>query len=236
MTRLLVYRYDLADAQRMYKGVELIRADADKVKTPGCYAVSKDEDERFASSLSRTKRRVMDLVLCNKFDYFCTFTFSSDKVDRYDYKAVQQRLCKYFNNFRSRYAPDFKYLVIPEYHKDGAVHFHGFVSGFPVGELQQNVHGYLDWPRYQSSNGFFSCSPICDYQACAAYVTKYVTKELLSMPKGIRLILRSKGLKMPERVVDEDNVRLPIDPQYSNMFCNIANIPFDLMVSTYGWL
>lgn len=236
MTRLLIYRYDLADAQRMYKGVELIRADKDKPVTAGCYAPSKAEDERFSSSLSRTKRRLMDIVLCNKFDYFCTFTFSDGKVDRYDYRAVQRRLSQFFANYRKRYAPDFKYCVIPEFHRDGAVHFHGFLVGFLAGDLRMNQYGYLDWPRYQASNGFFNCSKIQDYQACAAYATKYITKDLLDMPKGLQLILHTRGLQVPQRVVDEEGARLPVDPEYSNMFCNIAAIPFVDMVQSYGWL
>ena len=35
-------------------------------------------------SLSRTKCAIRDVVMCNEFDLFCTFTFDPDKVDSFN--------------------------------------------------------------------------------------------------------------------------------------------------------
>ena len=130
---------------------------------------NKSDYEKFDVSLSRSKRCITDIILCNKFDYFCTFTFDESKIDRFNYDVCQKKLRKFFNNFKNRYAPDFKYLIIPEFHKNGAIHFHGVCSGFPAGELitpetvYSRVNGelvqvpntkcYKDWTRYHKSFG-----------------------------------------------------------------------------------
>lgn len=186
-----------------------------------------DESERFAENVSRTKRMVTDLVLCNRFEYFCTFTFKGP--GRYDLDECSRSLRRFFDNFRKRYAPDFRYLIVPEQHKDGAYHFHGLCSGFPEGELVvpemifrrskitgeietvPNTPGYLDWTRYSSRFGFFNCSPIRSYMRCAFYITKYITKETC-VAKGKKAYMCSSGLVRPELVFDADDVPLIFRP------------------------
>ena len=42
-------------------------------------------DEKLPENIRRAKSKVFELALCNEFSYFCTLTFSQDKVkDRYD--------------------------------------------------------------------------------------------------------------------------------------------------------
>lgn len=179
-------------------------------------------DEKLQESLSRSKRNITDLILCNPFEYFCTFTFNADKVDRYNYDTCQKKLRKFFNNFKSRYAPDFKYLIIPEFHKDGAIHFHGVCSGFSDGELKENSFGYLDWERYRKSFGFFNCSKIRNYNACAFYVSKYVTKDLVSVGKGRAVYMCSVGLNRPKLIYDEDNIPVLFKPEFENEYCAVV--------------
>ena len=79
-----------------------------------------------------------------------------------------------FNNYRNRYSPDFRYIVIPEFHKNGAVHFHGMVRGIRLQdfeipptvmkrniltdklEMVPNTKGYVRWKNY---NLGFSLAP-----------------------------------------------------------------------------
>lgn len=199
-----------------------------------------EDFKKSEESLSRAKRSIRDLMLCNKFDYFCTFTFSPDswKVNRYDLSSCKRYIAKWFNNIKSRVAPDLRYIIIPEYHEDGAVHFHGVIGGLPegelvvppfiykrvMGELQQlpNTPGYMDWPRWHRNAGFFNCSPIRNYTKCAFYVTKYITKHMLNMPKESSLFMCSKGLNRPELVFDVDDVPMLLDSTFSNDFVEIA--------------
>lgn len=179
-------------------------------------------DEKLKESLSRSKRNITDLILCNPFEYFCTFTFNADKIDRYNYSECQKKLRTFFNNFKKRYAPNFKYLIIPEFHKDGAIHFHGVCAGIPDSELQVNAYGYLDWPRYRKTFGFFNCSKIRNYNACAFYVSKYVTKDLVAVGKGKAVYMCSLGLNRPQLIYDEDDIPLLFKPEYENEFCAVV--------------
>lgn len=199
-----------------------------------------DDYKKSDQSLSRARRSIRDLILCNQFDYFCTFTFDDKRVDRYNFKACKSYISKWFNNFKNRYAPDFKYLVVPEFHKDGAIHFHGLIAGMPVGELiipdfifkrnrfsglldrVPNTPGYMDWPRWRENAGFFNCSPIRDYQRCAFYVTKYVTKDLLNLPKGSSVFMCSKGLQRPQLIFDEDDLPCMFEPTFENEYVATA--------------
>lgn len=200
-----------------------------------------DEDEfsKLSNNLSRSRKTIVDLILCNRFEYFCTFTFDSSKIDRYNYDVCQKKLRKFFNNFKTRYAPDFKYLIIPEFHKDGAIHFHGLCSGFPDGELTvpdkvykrtesgevvavPNTKGYTEWRRYHKAFGFFNCSRIANYNACAFYVSKYVTKNLLEIGKGRAVYMCSLGLARPELVFDFDDMPCVFTPEYENAYCAVS--------------
>jgi hypothetical protein len=177
-------------------------------------------DGRMDESLSRSRRIIRDLILCNPFHLFCTFTFGKMKVrDRTDYKALKKDFSKSLDNFKQRYDKGFKYLYIPELHKDGAVHFHGVMT-FPQngpdnkgicsprfiqyrdihGKLQTgpNRKGYMNWPYYSDRFGHFSCTSIRNYTGCAVYVSKYMTKDLACwFSKGDQIVMHSKGLVKP---------------------------------------
>lgn len=217
-----VYRYPLA-TQRTYKHIYFYgrrghRVDRDDEIKKNADAIR--AECRMQESLSRTKRTVRDLIMCNKFDYFCTFTFDAGKVDRTNFSECRKRLTKLFDNYKQRYSPEFRYVVIPEFHADGAIHFHGVVRGirmqdFTVPDLipkrigseltmVPNTPGYVDWDYYSSRLGFFSCSQIRHQEHCALYITKYVTKDLVQLPKGARAVMSSSGLDRPELIYDED--------------------------------
>lgn len=191
-------------------------------------------DHKLSQSLSRSRRMVRDYILCNGFTHFCTFTFAQDKVDRQDFRLCRAKLTKFFNNYRSRYSPDFRYLVVPERHQDGAWHFHGVVRGIrpkdlfvPVSILKRvgdelilvpNTPQYASWIQYERSLGFFNISRIRSIPACALYVTKYITKDLAALEVGSRVLLHSQDLCKPELVFDEDNIPRQFDPTFSSEF------------------
>lgn len=174
-----------------------------------------DDDKpktRLERSLVRTKRKLFEIAACNDFTHFCTFTFSDD---RYDYQECKRKLTKFFNNYKSRKSSNFIYCVVPEQHKDGAFHFHGFVGGvadftvpdtikkrMPDGSYADvpNTPAYLSWSSYNL--GWFNASPLRDHYATAKYVSKYITKEIIeqsnAFPVGCQLLLHSNGLNVPD--------------------------------------
>lgn len=202
-----------------------------------------EHEGRMDESLSRSRRLIMEYILCNRFDLFCTFTFSDEKVtDRKDYKALKARFSKWLNNYRNRYDKYFRYLYIPELHKDGSVHFHGVMTT-PNGlccnlqiprkndatgqvEMVPNTPGYMDWPRYSQTFGHFSCSFIRDYTGCAGYVSKYMTKDLANwFERNDQIVMHSKGLNKPELVYEAHNEGIPggiTEKDYDGDFCAIG--------------
>ena len=86
-----------------------------------------DNPERsMQSSRSRAKATVRDIALCNHFAYFFTGTLSKDEIDRYDAALVGKRVQTFLKN--ASYRKGFQYVLVPELHKDGAIHFHGLCN------------------------------------------------------------------------------------------------------------
>ena len=75
----------------------------------------------------RAKQAVYDLTLCNPFKYFVTLTLDGSKIDRYDMTEVTRRLGYWLDNCVRR--QHLAYVLVPELHKDGGIHFHGFFNG-----------------------------------------------------------------------------------------------------------
>lgn len=254
MSLYRIYRYE--NSVVPYKHVLLKGERVCRENTPEWVRKQREEERRargfqvnekkMDEAISRAKRNITDLCLCNGFDYFCTFEFNAMKVDRENLKECYRRLRKFFDNFKQRHAPQFQYLAIPEFHpKTGAVHFHGLIRGMPDGELTvpptiqrrnpitdeleqvPNTKRYVRWERYANALGYFDCSPVRDRHAVAFYITKYVTKELCEMPKGTRLYIASLGLKRPELVHDGDEDQMLLTPTYDGEFCKIAYDKYD---------
>ena len=89
-------------------------------------------------SLSRTKRNIKELALCNNFEYFATITVNSINVDRFSLEECQNLLKKNLKKIKRKNS-DFGYIFITEKHKNGAFHFHGLVKGI---DLYINSNGY----------------------------------------------------------------------------------------------
>lgn len=78
-------------------------------------------------SFSRAKTAAYDYLMCNPdCKMFLTLTFDQSQVDRYSYEEILKRLNRWLDNRVRRHG--LKYVLIPEYHKDKAVHFHGIAN------------------------------------------------------------------------------------------------------------
>lgn len=77
-------------------------------------------------SIRRARARVRDIALANGFEYFVTLTLAPEAVDRYDDRAVVRKLSTWADNEARRCG--LRYVLVPERHKDGAIHFHGFAA------------------------------------------------------------------------------------------------------------
>lgn len=93
------------------------------------------EERRAAANLARSRRRakraVYDYAMSTDFEYFVTLTVDGDKLNRYDVQEVFDHLHDWLDNHVRRNG--LTYILVPEYHKDGAVHFHAlFNDALPV--------------------------------------------------------------------------------------------------------
>ena len=172
----------------MYKIVQLYR---DDIRFgPGPREKQQHHDNKLDSSYSRAKREVLEYALCNPWDYFVTLTLDKDKRDRFDLDGWHKVFRQWVADQRKK-GLICKYLLIPEQHKDGAWHAHGFMSGnMDVVRFSQlaaegvsmpdhlRYSDYFNWPLYQEKFGFCSLGPIHDPVACSFYVTKYITKDM----------------------------------------------------------
>ena len=143
--------------------------------------LSPEEESRAAANLARAQRRarsaVRDLALSNDFAYFVTLTFDQRKVDRWDDREVLRVTMNWLDNHVRR--DGLAYVLVPERHKDGAIHFHGFfnsaIGGVDSGHKTQSGQTIYNLPRWPW--GFTTAIPVYgEYSAAVGYVCKYITK------------------------------------------------------------
>lgn len=97
--------------------------ESDRPKKSGGGRKAAEPDDR---AIRRARRRVRDLALSNTFDYFVTLTLDPARVDRYDPAEVGSKLRRWLSNQVQR--KGLRYILVPELHQDGAIHFHGFFN------------------------------------------------------------------------------------------------------------
>ncbi len=153
--------------------------------------------EKFASALIRAKNTLREYALCNTWDYFLTVTFDIDHWNRYDLQGRVKEFMQYFQNLRKRGVfPHLRYVLVPEFHEDGAVHFHGLISGVPDAAIDElppwaplstRRNGNKHVPLFTSRYGWCTLSPIVSNIGVGFYVSKYITKSMASMAalKGV---------------------------------------------------
>lgn len=146
------------------------------------------------------KRQIIEYGLNNKFNYFFTLTTDAKKIDRDNPELINDKIRKFFNNFKERYDSELRYLFVPELHKDGRVHFHGLIY-----TTQKDFFEFLfldkknKLPVYRhkwffdnlGANRFVYISENSPY--CIYYMVKYITKSM-DFPFKHRYYC-SKGLK-----------------------------------------
>ena len=158
-------------------------------------------------SVRRTRSVIQDIILCNHFDLWTTFTFSPDKVDRYDISSCMFKMSNWLFNQR-KHSPNLKYLIVPELHKDGALHFHALLSNFN-GNLSktklktkrgQDIYKFSGY-RSGRSQAVYINNNDDDYQRIASYIQKYITKDM-PLIYNKRRYWRSRNLQMPKKTIN----------------------------------
>jgi hypothetical protein len=136
------------------------------------------DPESMKRAVRRARAKVRRLALSNDFRWFVTLTLNKEKVDRYDPAAVVRKLNQWCSNQVKR--KGLKYVLVPERHEDGALHFHGFFSDslimIPSGHYDGAGHEIFNIPGW--ALGFTAAIQLYgNYPAAVAYVCKYIGKQ-----------------------------------------------------------
>lgn len=183
-----------------------------------------EEKDYLEKSINRTKTKISDYVLCNNFTHFVTFTFdpSNSKVkneeNRKDLRKMSKLLMTWINseqiNHFRLHGHRFKYLIVPERHKNNAWHFHAIFEDYKndIQDFYSSKNKYLTVDEIRSKNkkpknqrGFLprytlgrsEIAPIKDKTKMSNYIKKYITKDLINK-KYKKRYWCSKNLKTPE--------------------------------------
>ena len=158
----------------------------------------------------RARINAFDKILANPdLDTFGTFTLSPEVIrDRTEWEDVNRYLRHWLANRVQR--RDLKYVICPERHKSGAIHFHGIMnssalrlapavnphSGLPLTHNGAPLYNILDW-----SYGFTSAEKIqsgtLDREKVAKYIFKYMGKQGTDGMIGGRYALIGGDLASP---------------------------------------
>ena len=82
--------------------------------------------EDIARSMRRARSKLRKIALANDFRWFVTLTLDPSKVDSHDGAAVVKKLNAWASNAVQRHG--LRYILVPERHKNGGIHFHGFFN------------------------------------------------------------------------------------------------------------
>lgn len=178
-----------------------------KPKTREKGKVSEGDD--MARSMRRARANLRRLALANDFRWFVTLTLDPAKIDRDDGKAVAKALGRWADNMVRR--KGLKYVLVPELHKKGGIHFHGFFNDAVMvvdsGHRDSAGHPVFNLPEW--SLGFTTAIELYgEYPSAVGYVTKYIGKQGVR-PMG-RWYYSGGALKTPEKTyadLDREEVR-----------------------------
>lgn len=210
------FEYDITTVRSFNGRLKLVRHNA--LRTKGIEDVDQHtrkgsvSDVKSDNNISRAKNRVFELALCNPWNIFLTFTLDSKKYNRNDLGKFRKDLSQFVRDYNKKYGLAIKYLLIPEEHKKGGWHMHGFLMGLPdehlrlftlseklpkyIREKLKSGQAVYEWEPYRKKFGFCDLEVVKDQFAVSAYVTKYITKDLdrTVRESGAHLYYCSQGL------------------------------------------
>lgn len=222
---------------QLYKDSDYVVSDSSTYHAP---VVSRETDEetyferKYKSrkdSIRRSRDKVFDIVKMNEFDFFFTGTFSDDcGFDRYNADEVCKKVTTFMYNLVKR-GKIIRYIFVPEFHQDGAVHYHGFIkSGDSIrymlarnpytgkairrGKNRKFVFNWLDWSFGYTT--LMHCYGTVDNMS--KYFCKYITK--------------SSDFPMKHRYYAGGDIVRVVPTDYVDL--DFYSVPCDVTVTDFG--
>ena len=212
----IIYTYDCGVVDIIHSSSGFMEAGWEaRGKSENLHAPGKREKGKIAEgadmerSMRRARANLRRLALANDFRWFVTLTLDPAKIDREDGKTVAHALGRWADNMVRRNG--LKYVLVPELHKKGGIHFHGFFND-SVQVVDSGHHDTAGHPVYNLPEwtlGFTTAIELYgDYPSAVGYVTKYIGKQGLR-PMG-RWYYSGGALKTPEKTyadLDKEDVK-----------------------------
>lgn len=185
-----------------------------------------EKDYQRYKNLYKSKQTIIDLAYENSLDtpweYFVTLTFDDKKVNARHYDYVVENLSSWLDNMKHQNR-NMKYILVPELHKSGRVHFHGIFKNVSNWKLEKAYYpgtnrlikknGLQIYNLTNYKYGFTTVSKVKDMEAISVYISKYMTKELIDQDFKKRYWC-SQGLNRPKieyAHFNEDTLKFYID-------------------------
>lgn len=190
-------------------------------------SISERERENKRTSLSRSRRKVADILHCNHFRFFATVTIKNDKNGNPPTRDDVVQTCKAgMRNIKRHSNGPIGYIIVPEILDADEIspcrwHGHILLTDIPPDMLQPYNSSDKGLPAiiYRRMAAGTDCfaAPVfsrhgyclvetvggkkSDYDALATYLTKTMYLDTCApLPKGQRRIISSHGLERPERI------------------------------------
>lgn len=181
------------------------------------------------------RNRLIETIKANTdFCYFFTGTFDPKKWDRTNFAKLHSSLTHWL---RRR---GIKYILVPEPHKDGSIHFHGlfnstiepylaefdFTKRLPkkITDGIKQDREIMNCPDYAKMFGWVSIEKVRNLEACAVYVAKYVSKTFDDSQKrfSYRRYFCSTNLKRPEFVLKSEKSYSGFTKRFSSIIPKVV--------------
>ncbi len=189
--------------------------------------VSDEEWQRLNyKNLYNSKSNLIDLIYHNsmlsEWEYFVTLTFDPNEVDSLNYNEVSTALAKWTDNMKHQ-NPDMAYVLVPELHESGRIHWHGVFKNVPYWNLEKarsaktgrliKKNGVQIYNLTNYKYGHTEVSEIQNQEAVSVYCSKYMTKDMIDLAYKKRY-WSSRNLKRPTKeyaLFDESTLKFYID-------------------------
>lgn len=146
-------------------------------------------------SLYRAKDRVFKLIESNVYRFgnykpiFFTLT-TEDQLS--EYKQSNRKVKAFVRRLNLHTKIKLKYIIVPEKHKSGAIHYHGVFFNFPFVDIKY-MHSYL-W-----GYGSVDLQIARGVNSVSAYCAKYITEDFnVNTPLHTKTYFTSRGLFQPQ--------------------------------------
>lgn len=179
------------------------------------------------TNTNRAKNKIYEISRANRWEWFVTLTFNPQIINSRDYDQVKSVTSEFFHAMRKRFAPDLKYLIVPELHLDGKkYHFHGILSNIGNMEMQDSGITHNEKTVYNLKQwhfGFSTATKVTDTKRVASYITKYITKELCRETDGKHRYLNSTNCDRA-RVIEYEMTKDEFEQAMDSLSDNIGHM------------